>query len=91
MQYMLLIYENEGEARGRTEEEKSKMFAEYRGFTTELRSSGKMLSGQPLERSRSIKSSTRNASTDSGRYEYALLCPEIHAPSRGRMWRKYDR
>ena len=49
MQYMLLIYENEGEARGRTQEERGKMFAEYQGFTTELRASGKMLSGQPLE------------------------------------------
>lgn len=49
MQYMLLIYGNEAEARAATQEEKTKMFGEYQGFTTELRASGKMLSGQPLE------------------------------------------
>jgi hypothetical protein len=49
MQYMLLIYENEGEARGRSKEDQMKMFGEYQGFTTELKASGKMISGQPLE------------------------------------------
>ncbi len=49
MQYMLLIYENESEARGRSKEEQGKMFGEYRAFTNELKGAGKMLSGQPLE------------------------------------------
>jgi hypothetical protein len=49
MQYMLLIYENESEARGRSKEEQGRMFGEYQGFTNELKGAGKMHSGQALE------------------------------------------
>ena len=49
MQYILLIYGNEAEAKGASKEDGAKMMAEYRTFTDELKTSGRMKGGAPLE------------------------------------------
>ncbi|HWP10162.1 MAG TPA: YciI family protein [Polyangiaceae bacterium] len=49
MQYILLIYGNEAEAKKATKDDQMKMFAEYKVFTEELKGSGKMLGGDALE------------------------------------------
>ena len=49
MQYILLIYGNEAAAKNVSKDDQMKMFAEYKAFTTELKGSGKMLGGEPLE------------------------------------------
>jgi hypothetical protein len=49
MQYILLIYGNETEAKSASKEAQMKMFGEYKVFTEELKGSGKMLGGEPLE------------------------------------------
>lgn len=50
MQYILLIYSNEAERFGRPAEENQKMFGEYGEFTANIKKSGHMLAGEPLER-----------------------------------------
>ena len=49
MQYLLLIYGNEAEAKKASKDEQMKMFGEYKVFSAELKGSGKMLGGEPLE------------------------------------------
>ncbi len=49
MEYVLLIYENEAEAKGMSPEAKGKMFQEYGAFTESIKQSGAMRGGQPLE------------------------------------------
>jgi hypothetical protein len=49
MQYILLIYGNESEGKSASKEDQQRMFAEYRGFTDELKSSGRMKGGAALE------------------------------------------
>jgi hypothetical protein len=49
MQYILLIYGNEAEAKNATKDDMMKMHAEYKVFTQELKGSGKMLGGDALE------------------------------------------
>jgi len=49
MQYILLIYGNEAEAKNATKDDQMKMFGEYKVFTEELKGSGKMLGGDALE------------------------------------------
>jgi hypothetical protein len=49
MQYMLLIYENEAEAAGRSPEEKQRFFAEYGEFTQGIIKSGHFKAGDALQ------------------------------------------
>ena len=49
MQYILLIYENEAEAKARGEEESKRIFGEYMAFTGAIKQSGQMRAGEPLE------------------------------------------
>jgi hypothetical protein len=49
MQYILLIYENEAEAKSRNAEEGQRIFGEYMAFTASLKQSGQMRAGEPLE------------------------------------------
>ncbi len=49
MQYILLIYENEAEAKGRNSEEKQRIYGEYMAFTGSVKESGQMRAGEPLE------------------------------------------
>ncbi len=49
MQYILLIYTNEAEAKSRSEEERGKVFQGYMEFTGSIKKSGHMLGGEPLE------------------------------------------
>jgi hypothetical protein len=49
MQYILLIYENESEAKKASKEDAKKMHEEYTVFTNELKAAGKMTGGAPLE------------------------------------------
>ncbi|HVY27958.1 MAG TPA: YciI family protein [Polyangiaceae bacterium] len=49
MQYILLIYENEAEAKSRSKEEGQRIFGEYMAFTAAIKQSGHMRSGEPLE------------------------------------------
>ena len=49
MQYILLIYENEAEAKARGDEEGKRMFAEYMAFTGAVKQSGQLRGGEPLE------------------------------------------
>ncbi len=49
MQYILLIYGSEAEAKGASRDDQLKMFGEYKVFTEELKGSGKMLGGDALE------------------------------------------
>jgi hypothetical protein len=49
MQYILLIYENEAEAKGRNKEESQRIWAEYMAFTGSVKESGHMRAGEPLE------------------------------------------
>jgi hypothetical protein len=49
MQYILLIYENEAEAKARNPEEGKKIFAEYGAFTGAIKQSGHMRGGEPLQ------------------------------------------
>lgn len=49
MQYVLLIYGSEAEAKKASKEAQMKMFGEYKVFTDELKGSGKMVGGAPLE------------------------------------------
>jgi hypothetical protein len=49
MQYILLIYGNEAEAKSTSKEDGMRMMAEYKAFTDELQGSGKMRGGAPLE------------------------------------------
>jgi hypothetical protein len=49
MEYLLLIYTNETEARSRSAEENGKMFAEYGEFTRSVIQSGHYKGGNPLE------------------------------------------
>ena len=51
MQYILLIYGNEAEAKSASKEDGMRMRSEYRTFTEELKGSGKMLGGDALEAS----------------------------------------
>jgi hypothetical protein len=49
MQYMLLIYENEAEAKGRSPEQAERFHAEYREFTQSIVKSGHFKAGDPLK------------------------------------------
>ena len=49
MQYILLIYENEAEAKARNKEESQRIFGEYMAFTGSIKESGHMRAGEPLE------------------------------------------
>jgi hypothetical protein len=49
MQYILLIYSNEAERTGRPHDENNKMHGEYMEFTANIKKSGHMLAGEPLE------------------------------------------
>jgi len=49
MQYILLIYENEAEAKGRNKEESQRIWGEYMTFTGSIKESGHMRAGEPLE------------------------------------------
>jgi hypothetical protein len=49
MQYILLIYGNEAEGKSASKEDQMRMFAEYKGFTEELKASGRMKGGAALE------------------------------------------
>ncbi|MES1189008.1 MAG: YciI family protein [Myxococcales bacterium] len=49
MQYILLIYENEAEAKSRNPEESKRIFGEYMTFTASIKASGHMRAGEPLE------------------------------------------
>lgn len=49
MQYILLIYENEAEAKSRNPEESKRIFGEYMTFTASIKESGHMRAGEPLE------------------------------------------
>jgi hypothetical protein len=49
MQYILLIYENEAEAKARNAEEGQRIFGEYMAFTAAIKQSGQMRAGEPLE------------------------------------------
>lgn len=48
MQYILLIYENEAEAKARSEEESKRIFGEYMAFTGAIKQSGQLRGGEPL-------------------------------------------
>src|SRR6185295_4349689 len=49
MEYMLLIYENEAEAKGRSPEDAKRMFGEYGEFTQSIVKSGHFKAGAPLQ------------------------------------------
>ena len=49
MEYVLLIYHNEEEARRRPEAEKQGIFQEFAAFTQDITKSGKRKAGAPLE------------------------------------------
>jgi len=49
MEFMLLIYHNEEEARNRPDEEKRQIFQEFAAFTEDVMKSGKRKAGGPLE------------------------------------------
>jgi hypothetical protein len=49
MQYILLIYGNETEAKKASKEDAMRMHQAYKVFTDELKASGKMTGGAPLE------------------------------------------
>jgi hypothetical protein len=51
MQYILLIYENEAEAKGRSKEDGQRIYGEYMAFTASVKESGHMRAGEPLESS----------------------------------------
>ena len=49
MQYILLIYGNEAEAKSASKEDGLRMMGEYKVFTDDLKAAGKMQGGAPLE------------------------------------------
>ena len=49
MQYILLIYGSENEAKKASKEDGMKVMQEYKAFTEELKGAGKMTGGAPLE------------------------------------------
>ncbi len=49
MQYALLIYSNEAAAAGRSKEEQGRIFGEYMEFSKNVKQSGHMFGGEPLE------------------------------------------
>ncbi len=49
MEYMLLIYHNEKEALGRSENEKQQIFSEFAAFTQSVVKSGHRKAGGPLD------------------------------------------
>jgi hypothetical protein len=51
-QYILLIYENEAEAKSRNAEEGQRIFGEYVAFTASVKPSDPMRAGEPLEPTR---------------------------------------
>jgi hypothetical protein len=51
MEYMLLIYGNEADAKKMSQEEGHKIYQEYMTFTQDLAKSGKQKGGAPLEQS----------------------------------------
>lgn len=48
MQFLLLIYESESVAAGRSEADNAKMFADYMTFTSAIKAEGKYLGGEAL-------------------------------------------
>ena len=49
MQYMLLIYGNENDWQGRSDEERGQVIQAYGAFTEELRGAGAMVAGDALQ------------------------------------------
>jgi hypothetical protein len=49
MNYLLLIYENEGAFAGLSEAEQGKVFGEYMQYTADIKKSGNHLAGQALQ------------------------------------------
>jgi hypothetical protein len=49
VQYLLLIYEAESVVAGMSEAEQGQMFAEYNGFTADVRKSGAFIAGEALQ------------------------------------------
>jgi hypothetical protein len=56
MKYMLLIYHDEQNWNGKTEEERQEIYGEYRQLIDELRSRGQYLAGDQLQLTSSAKS-----------------------------------
>ncbi len=51
MQYILLIYANEAEAKGMSKEDGQRVYGEYMAFTASVKESGHLRAGEPLESS----------------------------------------
>jgi len=49
MQYLLLIYENEGASAGLSEAEQGKIFQEYMDYTLRIRKNGNYVAGEALQ------------------------------------------
>ncbi len=49
MQYLLLIYENEGASAGLSEAEQGKIFQEYMDYTNGIRRKGNYIAGEALQ------------------------------------------
>jgi hypothetical protein len=49
MQYMLLIYQSEADAKRRSDAEQRQMMQDYFAFTRDLAQAGKLKAGDPLE------------------------------------------
>ena len=49
MQYLLMIYENEGQMRARSEEAQKQIMAEYFEYTKQIRESGQFVAGDALQ------------------------------------------
>ena len=49
MQYLLLIYENEGASAGLSEAEQGKIFQEYMDYTNGIRKKGNYIAGEALQ------------------------------------------
>src|SRR5215210_3809110 len=56
MQYMLLIYDNEGQQRSMSEEDRSAIMREYMSYTQALRDAGKLVAGDALHPTQKAKS-----------------------------------
>jgi hypothetical protein len=69
MQYMLLIYDNEGTWDGMPEDERNGVMQEYFQYTEELKSSGKYVAGdalQPVATAKSVRVRDGETSTTDG-------------------------
>jgi hypothetical protein len=69
MQYMLLIYDDEGVWRSMPEDERNAVMGEYYGYTEALKSAGKYVAGdalQPTATARSLRVRDGEISTTDG-------------------------